>query len=198
MNIAGQAKLHLGNCEQAVGWFRRSIEANRSFPAANLNLAAALALLGRHDEAHSAVKAGLALNPTFTISRVRDFWTARSDDPTFLAQLEPILEGMRKHLEFPNNDRRPPPCRDPRRRRGRLLSPYNERGMAQEARKHGEARQSFSSRMAGRPQTGLMTWGARRLKAALVPPPGMAHRHHVDPTVRRADPAWPRCRKRGC
>ena len=96
MNIAGQAKLHLGNCEQAVGWFRRSIEANRSFPAANLNLAAALALLGRHDEAHSAVKAGLALNPTFTISRVRNSWTARSDDPTFLAQLEPIIEGMRK------------------------------------------------------------------------------------------------------
>ena len=48
------------------------------------------------DEAHSAVKAGLALNPIFNISRVRAARTARSDDPTFLAQLEPILEGMRK------------------------------------------------------------------------------------------------------
>ncbi len=59
-------------------------------------LAAALAQLGRLDEARSAVKAGLALNPTFTISRARAAWTARSDDPTYLAQLEPILEGLRK------------------------------------------------------------------------------------------------------
>jgi hypothetical protein len=59
-------------------------------------LAAALAQLDRLDEAHSAVKAGLALNPTFAISRVRVARTARSDDPTYLAQLEPILEGLRK------------------------------------------------------------------------------------------------------
>ncbi len=50
--------------------------------------------LGRLDEARSAVKAGLALNPTFTISRARALWTARSDDPTYLAQV--ILEGLRK------------------------------------------------------------------------------------------------------
>ena len=31
---AGLAKLHLGSYEQAVGWCRRSIEANRNFPAA--------------------------------------------------------------------------------------------------------------------------------------------------------------------
>ena len=48
-------------------------------------MAAALAQLGRLDEAHSAVKAGLALNPTFTISRARASWTAMSDDPTYLA-----------------------------------------------------------------------------------------------------------------
>ena len=59
-------------------------------------MAAALAQLGRLDEAHSAVKAGLALNPTFTVSRARAAWTAMSDDPTYLAQLEPLLEGMRK------------------------------------------------------------------------------------------------------
>ena len=45
---------------------------------------------------HSAVKAGLALNPTFSISRARAPWTARSDDPRYLAQLEPIFEGMRE------------------------------------------------------------------------------------------------------
>jgi hypothetical protein len=59
-------------------------------------LAAALAQLGRLDEAHSAVKAGLALNAAFSISRVRAAWTAMSDDPTYLAQLEPVFEGMRK------------------------------------------------------------------------------------------------------
>ena len=64
--------------------------------AVYFELAAALAQLGRLDEARSAVKAGLALNPTFAISRARAAWTARSDDPTYLAQLEPILEGMRK------------------------------------------------------------------------------------------------------
>jgi hypothetical protein len=47
------------------------------------------------DEAHSAVHAGLALNPAFTISRFRALTTAMSDNPTYLAQLEPILEGMR-------------------------------------------------------------------------------------------------------
>ena len=39
---------------------------------------------------------GLALNPTFAISRARAGWTAMGDDPTYLAQLEPILEGMRR------------------------------------------------------------------------------------------------------
>jgi tetratricopeptide (TPR) repeat protein len=96
MNTAGLAKLHLGSYEQAVAWFRRSVEANRNFPAPNLNLAAALALLGRLDEAHPAVTAGLALNPTQTTSRIRAAWTARSDDQTFLAGAERILEGMRK------------------------------------------------------------------------------------------------------
>ena len=96
MNFAGAAKLYLGSWEQAVAWFRRSIEANRNFPTVYFNLAAALAQLGRLDEARSAVKAGLALIPAFTISRARTDWTAVSDDPTFLAQLEPIFEGLRK------------------------------------------------------------------------------------------------------
>ena len=59
-------------------------------------LAAAIAQLGRIDEAHSAIKAGLALNPTFSMSRARAAWKAMSDDPTYLAQLEPIFEGMGK------------------------------------------------------------------------------------------------------
>ena len=96
MGVAGSAKVLLGAHEQAVAWFRRAIEANRNNPNWYFLLAAALAQLGRLDEAHSTVKAGLALNPAFSISRARAAWTAMSDEPTYLAQLEPILDGMRK------------------------------------------------------------------------------------------------------
>jgi TolB-like protein/class 3 adenylate cyclase len=95
MHVAGYAKNHLGDWEQAVAWFRRSIEANRNFPHAYFQSALALAWLGRLDEARPALKAGLALNPAFSISRARATWTTASDDPTYLAQFESILEGMR-------------------------------------------------------------------------------------------------------
>jgi TolB-like protein/class 3 adenylate cyclase len=95
MHVAGYAKNHLGDWERAVTWFRRSIEANRNFPHAYFQSALALAWLGRCDEARPAVKAGLALNPAFSISRARATWTAASADPTYLAQFETILEGMR-------------------------------------------------------------------------------------------------------
>ena len=91
----GIAKNHLGDCEQAVLWCRRAIEANRNYPEAHFHLAAALARLGRLDEARSAVKSGLALNPSFTVSRAMINWTAMSDDPTHPQQLAPIFEGLR-------------------------------------------------------------------------------------------------------
>src|SRR3984885_6753587 len=92
----GQAKLYLGRWEQAVAWYRRSIEINRNFPYIYFVLGAALAQLGRLDEAGSAIKAGLALIPTFAVTPFRATWTAMSDNPTYLSQLEPIVEGMRK------------------------------------------------------------------------------------------------------
>jgi tetratricopeptide (TPR) repeat protein len=92
----GVASNHLGKWEQAVGWFRRAIEANRNYPRAHFQLGLALAQLDRLDEAHSAVKAGLSLNPAFSVSRARIDWTAMSEDPTYLAQLEPMLDGLRK------------------------------------------------------------------------------------------------------
>jgi TolB-like protein/class 3 adenylate cyclase len=96
MMHAGVAKLHVGSWEQGAAWLRQAIEANRNFPPAHFWLAAALMQSGRLDEARCAVKAGLALDPTFAISRARAGWTAMSDDPTYLAQLEPIFEGLRK------------------------------------------------------------------------------------------------------
>jgi hypothetical protein len=56
-------------------------------------LAAALALLGSLDEARAAARAGLALDPSFTILRFRH--GASSDNPTYLAARERIYEGMR-------------------------------------------------------------------------------------------------------
>jgi tetratricopeptide (TPR) repeat protein len=96
MNWAGMAKDIIGSYEQAVVWCRRAIEANRNYPSPNFQLAVALAHLGRLDEAHSTVKAGLALNSSYTISRARALWSAMSDNQTFLGQLESIFEGMRK------------------------------------------------------------------------------------------------------
>jgi TolB-like protein/class 3 adenylate cyclase len=95
MTHASMAKLHLGSFEQAVAQGLRAIEANRNYPRTYFVLAAALARLGRIDEAQSAVKASLALVPTYTISGARALWMAWSDNPTYLAQLEPILRGLR-------------------------------------------------------------------------------------------------------
>jgi TolB-like protein/class 3 adenylate cyclase len=95
MAAAGTAKRHLGIWEEAVAWFRRSIEANRNFPGSHFELAATLAQLGRLDGARSAVRAGLVLDPNFSVSRARAFFTAESGDPKYLAQTERLLEGMR-------------------------------------------------------------------------------------------------------
>jgi tetratricopeptide (TPR) repeat protein len=96
MTHVGLAKNQLGSWEQAVSWCRRAIEANRNYPRAYFQLALALAQLGRLDEAHSSVEAGIAINPSFTVSRARVNWTALSDNPTYLAQLEAIFDGLRK------------------------------------------------------------------------------------------------------
>ena len=94
MMYAGFAKLLLGANQEAVARLRRSVEMNRNFPLAHFYLAVALAHLGRLDEARPAVQAGLALDPTFTISRFRA--RASSDNPTYLTQRERILDGLRK------------------------------------------------------------------------------------------------------
>ena len=95
-SFAGTAKTILGSYEQAAAWFRGAIEANRNYPTPYFLLAAGLAKLGRLDDAYSAAQAGFALNPTFAICRARASWTAMSDDPTYLAELEPVLDGLRR------------------------------------------------------------------------------------------------------
>jgi TolB-like protein/class 3 adenylate cyclase len=91
--MVGFAKLQLTAGAEAVGWFIRSIEANRNYPVAHFGLAAALALVGSLDQARAAAEAGLALDPSFTIRRFRD--GAQSDNPTFLAKRERLYHSMR-------------------------------------------------------------------------------------------------------
>ena len=92
--IAGMAKLWLGKEEEAVGWLRRSIETNRNDPMSHFCLAAALARLGWLPEARSEAQARLAMNPAFTIARLRA--SAPSDNPARMAGGERLVDGLRK------------------------------------------------------------------------------------------------------
>jgi len=69
MGYVGNAKILIGADAEAVVWLRRSLKANPNYPYAQFLLAAALAFLGELDEARVAVRAGLALDPTFTVRR---------------------------------------------------------------------------------------------------------------------------------
>jgi TolB-like protein/class 3 adenylate cyclase/Tfp pilus assembly protein PilF len=93
-HIEGLAKLYLGKDEEAVELFRRSVDASRNYPLNHFYNAAALAHLGRKDEAEAEVKAGLAMASGFTLSRFRG--GAESDNAVYLAQRERVTEGMRK------------------------------------------------------------------------------------------------------
>jgi TolB-like protein/class 3 adenylate cyclase len=91
---AGLAKFLLDKEEEAITWLRRSIETNRNYPLPHFVLAAALARLGRLSEARSVAQARLAIDPAFTIARYRA--GAFSDNPTYLAGRERLIDGMRK------------------------------------------------------------------------------------------------------
>jgi TolB-like protein/Flp pilus assembly protein TadD len=95
MLYVGLAKMQLGADAEAVLWLRRSLDANRNYSATHFDAAGALARLGRLDEARASVNAGLALDPSFTIRRYRDVTYSNSDDPTYRAGRERLIEGMR-------------------------------------------------------------------------------------------------------
>src|ERR1700678_3935989 len=52
-HVRGLAKLHLGADDEAVAFFRRSVDASRNYPLSRFYMAAALAHLGRLDEARA-------------------------------------------------------------------------------------------------------------------------------------------------
>ena len=91
----GLAKAQLGADAEAAIWIRRGLEANPNYSVTHFDLAAVLVRAGKYQEARASVTAGLALDPRFTIRRYRDVTFANSDDPTYRAGRERLIEGMR-------------------------------------------------------------------------------------------------------
>jgi TolB-like protein/Flp pilus assembly protein TadD len=92
--IVGYAKSYAGRDEEAVTWLNRAIELYPNSPVPHFWLAAALARLRRLEDAREAARAGLELNPSFTIARLRSM--AFSDNPIYLAGRERMYDGLRK------------------------------------------------------------------------------------------------------
>jgi len=92
MHWLGVVKLILGVDVEAIEWIRRCLEANRNNPIAHFQLAAALALAGSLEEARAVARAGFALDPAFTMRRMRGF--ILGNDPTFRAGSKRIRDGM--------------------------------------------------------------------------------------------------------
>jgi tetratricopeptide (TPR) repeat protein len=100
-SAVGFGKIFVGRTEEAEAHIGEALRLSPRVTTAYVwmnmaGLAIALVLLGRFDEAHAAVKAGLALNPIYTVFRVGAAWTAMSDDPTYLVQIERTLEALRR------------------------------------------------------------------------------------------------------
>jgi tetratricopeptide (TPR) repeat protein len=61
--FVGISKMLLGQNDEAAAWLRRSIESNRNNPMTHFHLAAALTLLGLDEDARTAARDGLCLQP---------------------------------------------------------------------------------------------------------------------------------------
>jgi adenylate cyclase len=84
---------HLAQWEQAIEWCSKSVASGNQTQWPYSDLAAAHAWLGHMKEAKEAAAQVLKYDPGFTIQGWIDHW---SDDPTFNAQLQRIVEGARK------------------------------------------------------------------------------------------------------
>jgi tetratricopeptide (TPR) repeat protein len=93
MVIAAFAKLGLGRDEEAIAWLNRCFELSPFSPMGQFLIAAAFAHLGHIEDAREAARAGLKLNPSFTIARYRS--SPLSDNPAYLAGRERVYEGLR-------------------------------------------------------------------------------------------------------
>ena len=88
------AHTHLAEWEQAIEWCTKSIASGNASMYPLVDLAAANAWAGHDKEAKDAVAQLRKLNPDLSVqSWAGIHW---SDDPTFNAQYQRIVEGLRK------------------------------------------------------------------------------------------------------
>lgn len=92
--MIGVADLYLGRLDQAVAWLRSSVELNPNCSLAQVALAVALSLTGRHKEAAEVCAVARRMAPGFTIGKHRR--EAMSDNLIYLAQRERFCAGLRQ------------------------------------------------------------------------------------------------------
>lgn len=93
--FGGFAELLLGRSEAAIGFLHKSLERNPAYGSAQLLTIAALLQLGRNRD---AARATTEFREQFPAARTSDFeqlWVARSTNPVYRAQANPIFEKMR-------------------------------------------------------------------------------------------------------
>jgi tetratricopeptide (TPR) repeat protein len=95
MVTAGSSKNLLGRWEEAVAWSRRAIETNCTHPQPYIELAIALAQMGRLGEARASIGTVMEMIPNFSISHGRAAWTAICEEPAWLAEIETQLQVLR-------------------------------------------------------------------------------------------------------
>jgi tetratricopeptide (TPR) repeat protein len=92
--ISGMADLFLGRFDRAIDQLRKSVELSPNEGINAFLLAAAAALAGRLADAAEACAAGRRAAPNFGIGKYRS--EPRSDNSTYLAKRERVIDGMRK------------------------------------------------------------------------------------------------------
>lgn len=93
--FGGFAELLLGRAETAIALLQKSLDRNPTYGCAQLFLMAALLLLGRKNE---AARAAAGFREQYPDSRANDFeqlWLARSINPVYRAQIDPIFDRIR-------------------------------------------------------------------------------------------------------
>jgi tetratricopeptide (TPR) repeat protein len=96
MFLAGATKLTLGCNEEAIAWLQQSVETNRNYSLAHFYLAGALALVGRMSEAQENAKAGLALDPAFTVSSWKKTLPTKPANTEIAERFERFYEAFRQ------------------------------------------------------------------------------------------------------
>jgi hypothetical protein len=91
----GFAELLLGRAEASLALLRRSLERNPTYGTAQLFMMAALLHLGHKSEAARAVTVFREQFPEARTSDFEQLWLARSTNPIYRAQIDPIFEKIR-------------------------------------------------------------------------------------------------------